>query len=147
MTSSCGLRDDHPPEAEGRGGDDNLVSNVRPVPPVRCDRDHPVPARALIQLVFGEQPYGGDRPTCALRNRSISTLSKSAFGKCSATSKHGRGGSKRSTSSSCSRPLLCPKAAACASSNRSCQRAHGTSPSVMRPPTSSGARSPAASPV
>ena len=47
----------------------------------------------------------------------------------------------------CSHPLLWAKAAACVSSNRSCQRAHGRSPSGMRRPTSSSARSPAALPM
>jgi carbon monoxide dehydrogenase subunit G len=47
----------------------------------------------------------------------------------------------------CSHPILWVKAAACVSSNRSCQRAHGRSLSGMRRPTSSSARSQGALPM
>ena len=79
---------------------------------------------------------------------------------CSATSKRGRSGSRRSTSSSCSRPLLWVKAAACASqAARGHMGGHRLGCAVLlrvdaedgrhhqrrRPPRRSGGRGPGAS--
>jgi len=87
-----------------------------------------------------------DRPDRKKRRRGMSdTIDAEAAARAVlSTSNSGRGASKRSSSSSCSHLLLSPKAAACASSNRRCQRAHGLSPSGTHRPTSSFARSLAA---